>query len=89
MLELSTMPSVTNIRRTVYPSETMNLWSVKYRKEGQEFVHKGATVRFASYITAVARVNLMRGILNIAKVAGNVSIAYWDTDSIYVDYFAD
>ena len=49
-----------------------------------ESAHKGSSVIFASYITAIARVNLMRGIHICAKIFGQQSVCYTDTDSIYI-----
>ena len=41
-------------------------------------------MRFASYITAVARVNLFNGVYMASKIFGPHSICYCDTDSIVI-----
>lgn len=50
-----------------------------------EYAHKGASVRFASFITAISRCNLWYAIYEVVRFFGPDSICYCDTDSIYID----
>lgn len=55
-----------------------------YRRKHQEIGQVGSLVRFASYITAVARCNLVSKMELIRGVLGEDRIVYCDTDSIFV-----
>ena len=66
-------------------SATVPLYEFRFACPNDKNTHIGTTVRFASYITAIARVNLMRGVLACADNLGLNSVCYGDTDSIMLD----
>ena len=66
-------------------SGSIPLFEFKYNIPGDEDGHVGTTVRFASFITAVARVNLMRGVTVSAELLGRNSVCYGDTDSVMLN----
>lgn len=76
---------INNLRVEQVPSNKIDIYQVKFRKNNSENNYKGTTVRFASYITAKARCQLFEGIYAIAKVYGIEHTAYTDTDSIHIE----
>lgn len=66
-------------------SNYFDLFQIKYQKQDMEYSNAGASVRLASYITAISRVNLMFGVHAAAAHFGPRSVCYVDTDSIYID----
>lgn len=66
-------------------AEDVQLYELTYNVQGDEVSGKGSTVRIASYITALARVNLNDMIFYIEKEFGADAVCYMDTDSVYFD----
>lgn len=67
------------------PTKEFPLYQIKQSRSDDVLVGCGASVRFASYITALSRCNIMRGIYACERIFGPKSIVYMDTDSIYID----
>lgn len=75
---------------SIHPIVTVNaeIYEVKYTYDEVDIFQIGMLKRFASYITAVARTNLFRMIINIEQNYKQARVVYADTDSVFVDISA-